>query len=160
MVEWYRDSYLIGEEFADRRSNEKKNNNSMGYDAMKFAEISNKIFNHNINYKSLFERKYLCPKPAEFTGMGHPFLADYAEWYTKSTYAVDLLRPTALWLASKDGPMLQPSIQSLASTIPMMQETADEAMRSNVLWMLQDQGWKDWAKSLTTQYVYRSHKDD
>ena len=160
MVEWYRDSYLVGSEYADRRSSEKKNNNLIGYDTMKFADISNKIFNHNINYRSLFGGGYTYPKPSEFTGVGQLFFKDYAEWYIKSTYSVDLLRPTAMWLASKDGPMLQPAVQSLASTIPMMQETADNAMRSNILWMLQDQGWKDWAKTLTTQYVYGSQKDD
>lgn len=159
MVEWYRDSYLVGTEYADRRTQEKKSNDSMGYDAIKFAEISNKIFNNNISYKSLFGKE-IHPKPSEFTGMGYPFLTDYAEWYIKSTYARDLLKPTAMWIASKDGPMMHSAIQSMASTIPMMQETADSAMKSNALWILQDQEWKDWAKSLTTQYVYRSQKDD
>lgn len=164
MVEWYRDSYLVGEEFADRRNDEKNKKvsirtfNTLGYDPKKFAEISNKILNHNIS--SLFERHHINPKPSEFTGLGYPFLTDYAEWYIKSNYVIDLLRPTATWLASKDGPMFQPALQSLAGTIPMMQESTNDAMRYNVLWILQDQEWKDWAKSLTTQYVYKSRKDE
>ena len=165
MVEWYRDSYLVGEEFADRRKDEKNKKvsirtfNTLGYDPKKFAEISNKIFNHNIT--SLFERQHnIYPKPSEFTGLGYPFLTDYVEWYVKSNYAIDLLRPTATWLASTDGPMFQPALQSLAGTIPMMQETTNDAMRYNILWMLQDKEWKDWAKSLTTQYVYRSREDE
>ena len=162
MVEWHRDSYLVGTEFADRRTSQKKSINptSLGYDTVKFAEIRDKLFNNNIHYRSLFGRDFIQPKPSEFTGMGYPFLTDYAEWYIQSTYARDLLRPTAMWIASKDGPMMTPAIQSMASTIPMMQDMADGAMKSNVLWMLQDLEWKDWAKSLTTQYVYRSQKDD
>ena len=159
-VEWYRDAYIIGTEFADRRKTEKNGHNAVGYDAIKFAEIGNKLFNSNINYETFFGRQVTYPKASEFTGWGHPFLTDYAEWYIKSNYAVDLLRPTAAWLASRNGPMMQPAIQSMAGTIPMMQPTADDAMRSNVLWMLKDQEWKDWAKSLTTQYVSRSQKDN
>lgn len=158
MVEWYRDSYLIGSEFADRRSAEKKSN-TLGYDAKKFAEIRDKIFNNNIRHACLFDKGCTLPKSSELTGMAYPFLTDYAEWYIKTTYARDLLKPTAMWIASKEGPMMTPAIRSLASTIPLMQETADSSMKSNVLWMLQDQEWKDWAKSLTTQYVYRSQKD-
>lgn len=158
-VEWYRDAYIIGTEFADRRKNEKNGYNAVGYDAIKFAEIGNKLFNSNINYETFFGKQLNYPKASEFTGLGHPFLTEYAEWYVNN-YAVDLLRPTATWLVSKNGPMMQPAIQSMAGTIPMMQQTADDAMRSNVLWMLQDQEWKDWAKSLTTQYVSRSPKDN
>lgn len=166
MVQWYRDSFFVGPEFADRRSSEKQrqNINPLGYNENKFAEISNKMFNHNISYKSLFGRGYMNPKPSEFTGLGHPYLTDYASWYITSNYAVDLLRPTTMWLASKDGPMLQPATQSLASTIPLFQETADDAAISNMLWLLKDQEWKDWAKSLTTQeintqFMDRSQKD-
>ena len=53
MVQWYRDSFFVGPEFADRRSSEKQgqNINPLGYNENKFAEISNKMFNHNISYK-------------------------------------------------------------------------------------------------------------
>ncbi|KAL3786279.1 hypothetical protein HJC23_005357 [Cyclotella cryptica] len=160
MVQWYRDSSIVGSEFADRRSAERECHNSLDSEEKKFAEISNKIFNRNANYKSLVESGDVYPKASDFTGTGHPLLAGLAESYIKSPHAIDVLRPSTIWLASKDGPLLQAATQSLANTIPLFQSTADSVMRRNVLWLLQDQGWREWAKSITTRFVDRSHKDE
>lgn len=157
MVQWYRDSFLVGCEFADRRSEEKQSNTDSSRD---YAATDNlNIFSRN-NSNTTLPKQYTNLNASNFTGMGHPLLLSAAENYISSKNAVDLLRPTALWLASTEGPILQPATQSLSQSIPLFQNTCDFVMRDNMLWVLKDQEWKDFAKSITTQYVDRSHKDE
>ena len=85
--------------------------------------------------------------------MSHPLLLSIGENYIKSTYAVDLLRPYATWIASKHGPLMNTASQSLAQTIPLGQSSCDWAARENLLWLLKDQEWRDFAKSITTRYI-------
>ena len=98
----------------------------------------------------------IIPKSDPSTAMGHPLLLSAAENYLKSIAAVDLLRPYATWVVSSEGPMLQTATQSLAQSIPLAQSSCDWAMRENLIWVLKDEEWRDFAKSITTRYVDRS----
>lgn len=160
MVQWYRDSFMVGSEFADHRSAAREGQNSLNGEENVFAEVSNKIFHHSVYYKSQAGKGNVQPKASDFTGIGHPYFTGLAESYIMSPHAIDVLRPSTIWLASKDGPLLEPATQSLANTIPLFQSTADTVMRRNVLWLLQNQGWREWAKSITTRFVDRSNKDE
>ncbi|KAL7541664.1 hypothetical protein ACHAWF_007001 [Thalassiosira exigua] len=138
-VQWYRDSFLIGSSFADQRSVERK---SEGMQANK----------QNAKQCSI-------PKPDPKTAMGHPLLLSSAVNYIRSVAAIDLLKPYATWVASKGGPMFPTASQSLAQSIPLAQSSCDWAMRENLLWVLKDEEWREFAKNITTSYVDRSYKE-
>jgi len=153
-VQWYRDSFLIGSSFADRRNAERKvvhNHNDVKVDSS-----GEKLLHH---HQSIMDQGVIIPKSDPSTATGHPLLLSAFENYVRSTYAVDLLRPYATWVGSKDGPMFVTATRSMASTIPLGQSSCDWATRENLLWVLKDEEWKEFAKSITTTYVDRSYKD-
>ena len=160
MVQWYRDSFIVGSEFADQRSVErrgeesKKKNDRESDNAKQTFSLPNSFLNVN---PSIYATIIPITK---FTGYGYPLLHSYAESYIPSKDAVNLLLPSATWLVSRDGPMLPTATSSLAQTIPLAQSSSDWAMKDNVLWVLKDEEWKAYAKSITTVYVDRSYKDD
>ncbi|KAL3808938.1 hypothetical protein ACHAXA_003558 [Cyclostephanos tholiformis] len=139
-VKWYRDSFLIGTSFADQRCAERESNKE-------------KKFMGNTSI-----RKNAIPKSDPSTAMAHPLLISSAESYLRSIAAVDMLRPYATWAVSIDGPLVGTAIQSLAQSILWSQSSCDWAMRENLLWVLKDQEWKEFAKTITTRYVDRSYK--
>lgn len=142
-AKWYRDSFLIGTLFADRRSAER--NSRRG------ENIQILIGNTGVN-------KNAIPKSDPSTAMAHPLLISAAESYLRSIAAVDMLRPYASWAVSMDGPLAGAATQSLAQSILWSQSSCDWAMRENLLWVLKDQEWREFAKTITTRYVDRSYK--
>ncbi len=140
-VKWYRDSFLIGTLIADRRSAEWNSSENMQ------ILIGNTGVNKNAIQKS---------DPS--TAMAHPLLISAAESYLRSIAAVDMLRPYATWAVSMDGPLAGTATQSLAQSILWSQSSCDWAMRENLLWVLKDQEWREFAKTITTRYVDRSYK--
>lgn len=142
-VQWYRDSFLIGSTYADQRSEERGANRRNGSDKAIFTE------NAVADYNSITDSD-----PS--TAMAHPLLLSSAESYLRSIACVDLLKPYATWVVSCDGPLLPTATKSLAQTIPLGQNSCDWAMRENLLWVLKDEEWKEFAKSITTTYVDRS----
>ncbi len=136
---WYRDALLIGATSANQRNIVQQNVSDSDECIQIFTSNSTK------------------PNVAS-SAMAHPLLLSAAENYLRSVAAVDLLRPYVSWAASIDGPMLQVSTQSLAQSIPLAQTSCDEAMRENLLWVLKDEGWREFAKSITAKYVDRSYR--
>ncbi|KAL7528771.1 hypothetical protein ACHAXR_002622 [Thalassiosira sp. AJA248-18] len=147
-VQWYRDSFLIGSTFADQRSVERKRKDEIQIRGDNVHIIGKQSSNQSV-----------IPKSDPATAMGHPLLLSAAENYIRSIAAVDLLRPYATWAVSTNGPMFQTATQSMAQSIPLGQSSCDWAMRENMLWVLKDEEWKEFAKSITTTYVDRSYKD-
>lgn len=150
-VKWYRDSFLIGSDFADKRSSDRAGDSEND-------EIQNNGTKLHITSVHRSNR-ITIPTSDPSTAMGHPLLLSAAENYIRSIAAVDLLRPYATWAVSSNGPMFQTATQSMAQTIPLAQSSCDWAMRENMLWMLKDAEWREFAKNITTTYVDRSYKD-
>jgi len=137
---WYRDSLLVGSTCAAQRIDVEQNDVNNQENIKITPENSTKI---NID-------------PS--TSMAHPLLLSTAENYLRSIAAVDLLRPYATWAVSSDGPMFPISTQSMVQSIPLAQTSCDNAMRDNLLWVLKDEGWREFAKSITAKYVDRSYR--
>jgi hypothetical protein len=135
-VKWYRDSFFIGTSFADQRSAERSSN--------KREDTQSLFGNPGVSDPS--------------SAMAHPLLMSASENYLRSIAAVDLLRPYATWAVSMDGPLVGTATQSLAQSILWSQSSCDWAMRENLLWVLKDQEWREFAKTITTKYVDRSYK--
>ncbi|KAL7468892.1 hypothetical protein ACHAXS_009139 [Conticribra weissflogii] len=171
MVQWYRDTYLVGTEFADQRDVQRKA--EVSGDATRQNEKKNTVqprdhyhqkFSLRGSYfedNQLLQRREACDKIplSKFTGLGFPYLLSYAQGYIPSQDVVKLLRPSAMWLVSRDGPLLPTATRSMAQTIPLAQSSLDWVMRENLLWVLKDEEWKDFAKGITTKYV-RSYKEE
>ena len=162
MVQWYRDSLLMGSEFADRRNAERQStpDDKPKVDRRRNAQKSTTNRTRPWNSDSPLGYQTLHSNiPDSATAWAYPPLLAAAENCIRSQSVADSFRPSALWLVSRDGPMLEPATRSLAQSIPMAQSALDDAMRNNVLWLLKDEGWKDFAKSITTRYVDRAYKD-
>lgn len=145
---WYRDALLVGSTTTDfdQINTIQKNVCDSEINNIKItADISTKV--NNIS-------KYHDPS----TAMAHPFLLSAVENYLRSNTAVDFLRPYATWAVSSEGPMFPLSTQSLAQSIPLAQTICDNAIRENLRWVLKDEGWREWAKSIAANYVDRSYK--
>lgn len=152
-VQWYRDQFLIGSDYADQRSVERPN------EAVRHDERLQQFIGENQLTGNFRAGISFIPKSDPATAMGHPLLLSAGENYLRSIAAVDLLKPYATWSVSKNGPMFQTATWSMAQTIPLGQSSCDWAMRENLLWVLNDEEWKEFAKGITTNYVDRSYKD-
>jgi len=152
-VQWYRDSFLIGSDYADKRSVER----SREKERIEKEKNNHQLFsigNYNKN-----EEKNIIPNSDPDTAYAHTLLLSAGENYLRSIAAVDLLRPYATWIASSTGPMYNTAVSSMASTIPLAQSSCDWAMKENVIWVLKDEEWREFAKSITTTYVDKSFPD-
>lgn len=152
-VQWYRDSFLIGSDYADKRSLER----SREKERIEKEKNNHQLFsigNYNKN-----EEKNIIPNSDPDTAYAHTLLLSAGENYMRSINAVDLLRPYATWIASSSGPMYNTAVRSMASTIPLAQSSCDWAMKENVIWVLKDEEWREFAKSITTTYVDKSFPD-
>lgn len=105
------------------------------------------------------EEKNIIPNSDPDTAYAHTLLLSAGENYLRSIAAVDLLRPYATWIASSSGPMYNTAVSSMSSTIPLAQSSCDWAMKENVIWVLKDEEWREFAKSITTTYVDKSFPD-
>ena len=145
-VQWYRDSYLIGSSAADQRS-EERSGASREQSNLQMISLNGSYLSAN------HQHSVALPKPDPETAIGYPLLLSVAENYVRSI-AADLLRPYAKWVVSSNGgPLFPIATQSMAQSIPLGQSSCDWAMRENLLWVLRDEEWKEWAKSITTTYV-------
>jgi len=152
-VQWYRDSFLIGSDYADKRSIERSNEKESTEE-----KNNHQLFSIGKHYKNE-EKKNIIPNSDPDTAYAHTLLLSAGENYLNSIAAVDLLRPYATWIASSSGPMYNTAVRSMASTIPLAQSSCDWAMKENVIWVLKDEEWREFAKSITTTYVDKSFPD-
>ena len=174
MAKWYRDSFFISANYAN--DTQQLRTRELEEVALRRKELQEhlkqkKKKNRRIGSNTNTLRRYRPqigsimplndgPPLSSTLAMGHPLLLSIGENYIRSTYAVDLLRPYATWIVSKNGPLLTTASQSLAQTIPLGQASCDWAARDNLLWLLQDQEWRDFAKSITTRYINVDEAND
>lgn len=135
-----RDQYLTGKSYAEaqiqRRGIEDRLQRDLGND----VEITVPV---PVDIWSKTELPSLCE--VQLTGL--------ARYYIPSQITIDALRPTVLWLPSRDGPLTQPCKRAVTNLIPMGQPSLDAVMRSNILWILQDKGWRSYVKERTRGLV-------
>jgi len=175
MAKWYRDSFFISANYAN--DNQQLRTRELEEAALRRKELQEQLKQKKKKKKNRRMsntntlRRYRPqigsimplndgPPLSSTLAMGHPLLLSIGENYIRSTYAVDLLRPYATWIVSKNGPLLTTASQSLAQTIPLGQASCDWAARDNLLWLLQDQEWRDFAKSITTRYINVDETND
>jgi len=176
MTKWYRDSFFISSDYADEKQQQRTEEAERRRKVLLQHEQQQKQKNRRIGSNNTL-RRYRpqmigdddTPPLSSTMAIGHPLLLSIGENYIRSTYAVDLLRPYATWTvsSSKDtdgnvvGPLFPIASQSLSQIIiPAGQASCDWAARENLLWLLQDQEWRDFAKSITTRYINVDEAND
>ena len=55
--------------------------------------------------------------------------------------------------SNNTGPLFPLAKESLAQTILWSQTLCDDCLKDNLLWVLTDEEWKEWAKTITSTYV-------
>ena len=100
------------------------------------------------------------PITSPHNASGYPILSTLFENYITSPYAYNTVHPYATWITSSYGPLYPIASTSLSQTIPLGQSLLNWTCRENVLWLLQDDEWKDWGKSITRGYIIDSDVGD
>mmetsp|Transcript_11353 Transcript_11353/g.15282 ORF Transcript_11353/g.15282 Transcript_11353/m.15282 type:complete len:367 (+) Transcript_11353:112-1212(+) len=88
------------------------------------------------------------------TSFGKTQLVDLGKWFIPSPTVYDALKPTVLWLSGSDGPLYQPALQSILSTIQLSQDNLNWVMKNNIMWYLQDDAFRARAKGMTRGYIH------
>jgi hypothetical protein len=122
------------------------------------------LLNNSNNVTPL--RRYRPPQITSYTptppitsphnATGYPILSTLFENYITSPYAYNTVHPYATWITSSYGPLYPIASTSLSQSIPLGQSLLNWTCRENVLWLLQDEEWKDWGKSITRGYIMDS----
>lgn len=100
------------------------------------------------------------PITSPHNATGYPILSTLFENYITSPYAYNTVHPYATWITSSYGPLYPIASTSLSQSIPLGQSLLNWTCRENVLWLLQDDEWKDWGKSITRGYIMDSDVGD
>ena len=100
------------------------------------------------------------PITSPHNATGYPILSTLFENYITSPYAYNTVHPYATWITSSYGPLYPIASTSLSQSIPLGQSLLNWTCRENVLWLLQDDEWKDWGKSITRGYIIDSDVGD
>lgn len=96
------------------------------------------------------------PLTSPHNATGYPILSTLFENYIQSSYAYNTVHPYATWITSHTGPLYPIASTSLSQSIPLGQSLLNWTCRENVLWLLQDEEWRDWGKSITRGYIIDS----
>jgi hypothetical protein len=123
------------------------------------------LLNNNSNNVTPL-RRYRPPQITSYTPIppitsphnatGYPILSTLFENYITSPYAYNTIHPYATWITSSYGPLYPIASTSLSQSIPLGQSLLNWTCRENLLWLLQDDEWKDWGKSITRGYIMDS----
>lgn len=150
-VNWYRDALFIGTEYADKRGTERSL--TAIEKARHRSNSSGGIGGIGINANTRLMNNTPMSNPD--TAILHPLLLTSINNYLQSTIAVDTLRPHAKWLvlSNANGPLFPLAKESLAQTILWSQASCDSSLKYNLLWVLTDEEWREWAKTITSTYV-------
>lgn len=166
-VNWYRDVLFIGTEYADKRGTERSltaiekarhrnNNNNNSHSSIGGIGIGINAYARRMNNNTP-----MMSNPD--TAILHPLLLTSINNYLQSTIALDTLRPHAKWLvsssnANNNGPLFPLAKESLAETILWSQSSCDSSFKYNLLWVLTDEEWREWAKTITSTYMLQPTK--
>ena len=189
MAKWYRDSFFIGLEYANVNQQQQLQQHHQQQDIKSPRQKEDddhrkrisllqqqrdyekrqqhRLLNNNTNVTPL--RRYrpqitsYTPTPpitSPHNATGYPILSTLFENYITSPYAYNTVHPYATWITSPNGPLYPIASTSLSQSIPLGQSLLNWTCRENVLWLLQDDEWKDWGKSITRGYIIDSDVGD
>lgn len=96
------------------------------------------------------------PLTSPHNATGDPILSTLFENYIQSPCTYNTVHPYATWITSHTGPLYPIASTSLSQSIPLGQSLLNWTCRENVLWLLQDEEWRDWGKSITRGYIIDS----
>jgi len=143
-VQWQRDNYIVGSDYANIRNEQRANSNS-----------SKKELPSSPSFHPLLEEYAKIKRGQE--SMAHLQLRGLGQWFLPSSTVMDAARPQVLYLANfTDGPLRIPLRRSLCDIIPLSQDQVDSIFKSSIITFLADDEWKHFIKGHTGGYITSS----
>lgn len=162
-LRWQRDAYFVGAPYADTRKRQRKleeiNRQDVSADSVSSsltgAGLVPEMSSAMIQAQIIEANKVNTNK----FPLGHTQLVQLGKWLIPSDTTKGALLPTVLWLPGPDGPLDRPFARAVTSIIPMSQSNLDWVMKTNILWVLKDEAWRNHAKFGASGYVSETQRD-
>ena len=139
-VQWQRDNYLVGKEYADHRTQQR----NLGSDvSVEQTALDRGLFPYQI--------------PFDATALGNIQLAALGDWFIPSNAVHYSILPMVLALPL--GSMYVPILRASTNLIPLSQGNLDNVLKRQIMWILQNQEWRDLIKSSTKGYIANTYVD-
>jgi hypothetical protein len=141
-VEWQRDNYLVGQDYADRRRRERRQDEQDLSPELK-TQLPPDFRYRNILYDS--------------TALGNQQLAGLFSWFIPSPVVHQ--QALGLVLSLPSGPLNEPILKATVNLVPMAQTPLDTVVKNSILWFLKDDHWKDVIKRSAHGYIAQTYRD-
>jgi len=138
---WQRDNYLVGRNYADERSAQRRKQKQV-LDAHQLSASVDLPFSR---------------MPYDATALGNLQLVRLGSWFIPSPTVHRSLLPIVVGLPT--GPLNEPILRATANLIPMSQSNLDNVMKSRILWFLKDEHWRSVIKNSTKGYIANTYRD-
>ena len=151
LLEWQRDRYVAGQEYADWRRKERQKNNEQ----QPRQQNPNSSSNNNNNNKSAGSNDL----PYESTALGHQQFKRLAADFVPSTTVRSALLPIVVDLPQYPA-LYRPTRDATVDLILGQQHVFDQVVQRNLLWYLDDEQNRMSIKSSTQGYIATTYRDD
>jgi len=138
---WQRDNYLVGRDYADERSAQRRKQKQM-------------LETHQLDVSVALPFSRI---PYDATALGNIQLARLGSWFIPSQTVHRALLPIVVGLPN--GPLNEPILRATANLIPMSQSNLDNVVKSRILWFLKDEKWRTVIKNSTNGYIAKTYRD-
>mmetsp|Transcript_25218 Transcript_25218/g.38818 ORF Transcript_25218/g.38818 Transcript_25218/m.38818 type:complete len:295 (+) Transcript_25218:82-966(+) len=175
-ISWQRDNYLIGHEYAVQRKMERKRKieGTPTAELSKEQDIEEKKEEVEDTIIQLLRRDSLLtstlpfalkphtkikhPKiPYDPTALGNIQLQRLGTWFIPSPTVFHVFQPMAVQLPK--GPLYGAAFRGMSNLIPMQQAQMDQVMKTNLIWLLNNDEWKDIFKRTTNTHLGEVYRD-
>jgi hypothetical protein len=155
-LQWQRDNYLVGKDYANQRKQQRKGGGMMTGDE---AESDSGPFTPIVPIEQRALDSGLSPYqiPFDATAYGNIQLTGLASWFIPSPTVHYSLLPIVVALPL--GPLFQPILQATANLIPLSQSNLDILVKDQLLWFLDNSEWRQVIKSNTKGYIANTYVD-
>lgn len=140
-LQWQRDNYLVGKDYADRRK-------LLRTQSSEDATAEQTAFNRGMLQQQI---------PFYATALGNIQLSALGSWFIPSNAVHYSVLPFVLDLPL--GSMYVPILKATANLIPLSQGNLDKVLKTQIMWILKNQQWRDLIKSSTKGYIVNTYVD-
>jgi hypothetical protein len=139
-LQWQRDNYLVGKDYADQRKSQRNLDQDVPVEQ---TALDGGLYPYKI--------------PFNATALGNIQLTGLGSWFIPSKAVHNSLLPLVVALPS--GLLHIPILRATADLIPLSQGNVDLAVKNQLLWIFDNQQWRDVIKSSTKGYITNTYVD-
>ena len=163
-VKYQRDAYIMGTDHADLRKIQRAASQGETSNTTESSTDGNSTTNNSDEPKAkvtVTYRELLNQNPTvDPTSMGSEQLTGLFAWFLPSPTMHSALLPWTMWTIAppapgtpEGGPLRRLIKRSVSNLIPLSQSLLDGIMKSNILYILKDESWKDSVKGSSRSYL-------